>query len=1016
MPTLFRRVLPSLAAGLAVSWSTSLGESPLPQVERLQSSPVLRHLKPNAHRSSKVHPAGATLKSIHLPEGFEASLVAAEPDLSQPVAFAFDEKGRIWVAEALSYPQRREPGRGLDRILIFEDREGDGEFETRRVFAEGLNLVSGLEVGFGGVWVGAAPELLFIPDRDCDDRPDGPPQILLEGFGFQDTHECLNSFLWGPDGWLYGNQGVFNYSRIGKPGAADSAKRELRAGVWRYHPVRHEFEVFAEGGSNQWGLDFDEHGQIFMTHCRSYWGRGGTSHVIQSGVFWNQANANYPAFIIGDPPERFPELRNFLLASARYDHGAGGAGEPGTDAIYGGHSHVGTMIYLGDNWPEAYRGRLFTHNLHGHQINQQINLREGSGFNTIHAGRDVFFCSDPKYVAVDLQYGPDGAVYVIDWHDRQHCHNPHTERWERDNGRLYRIAYVAKDRPAKVDLSAQSDAELVELFKHPNAWYGRTAARLLQERSARSPGATAASPRLMQLAQTGENPALRLKGLWGLHLGGALRDEALLEALRDEDDWVRAWAVQLACERWTASPPLESALRRMAREDASLTVQLYCAAALSRLPDALALDLAQSIVERGDGVTDRNLFKLAWQGVAGRLEKHFDRVWSMAGTKAAPLWVDWTLASAARLDRRGLEAAMRRLLETPDPELPRRLAALEWAIETRQVASEPSGWRGLASRLRGHSDVEIRRAGERLASFFGDTTSFDELRGVLASRSARREDRNHAFDVLKRAGDPSTMAVFLGLLDEESFRLRALQTLGRFDDPRIANELIPRLEGWPTAERTAALQTLTGRAGYAASLLKSVGEGKVKREQLNAYHIRQLSLLRSPEVDGLVARQWGRLRASPADRAAAIGKLLKTFEEAPLWAYDGKAGQGHFTRLCASCHVLKGEGTRLGPDLTGAGANGIGYYLENIIDPNAVVGSDFQMTEVETREGRVLSGVIQGETADSLILRTATEQQILRKSELARRRTSEVSLMPEGLLESLSPREQIELLKYLTSH
>src|SRR5688500_9907583 len=444
-------------------------EDPLPQVERLQSSPVLRHLKKNDLGHAPSNPAEHTLAQMYLPPGFKAEAVVSEPDIHQPVAMAFDERGRIWVAEAYTYPVRQPEGKGLDKLVIFEDTDGDGKFETRKVFAEGLNLVSGFEVGFGGVWVGAAPYLLFIADKNRDDKPDSEPQILLDGFGYQDTHECLNSFMWGPDGWLYGNQGVFNYAQIGKPGTPPEKRTKLRAGVWRYHPVRHEFEVFAEGGSNQWGLDYDEHGQIFMTHCRSYWGRGGITHVIQGGVFWNQANANYPDFIVAEPPRDFPGFRNYLLASARYDHGAGGAGERGSDAIYGGHSHVGTMIYYGDNWPAEYRGRLFTHNLHGHQINQQVNLRERSGFNTVHAGRDMSFCADPKYVAVDLQYGPDGAVYIIDWYDQQHCHNPNTEQWDRSNGRIYRIQYAAHNRvlefkalsqpykPVKVDLSKMTD-------------------------------------------------------------------------------------------------------------------------------------------------------------------------------------------------------------------------------------------------------------------------------------------------------------------------------------------------------------------------------------------------------------------------------------------------------------------------------------------------------------------------------------------------------------------------------
>jgi glucose/arabinose dehydrogenase len=237
-----RACFPTVAAIVALQFVSPLhAEDPLPQVERLKSSPVLQHLKPNPIAGEPKTAAERTLAQMYVPEGFKVDLIAAEPDIHQPIAFAWDERGRIWVVEAYSYPTKRPAGEGLDKVVIFADEDGDGHFETRKVFAEGLNLASGIEVGYGGVWIGAAPELLFIPDRNRDDVPDGPPQVLLDGFGYQDTHETLNSFLWGPDGWLYGIQGVFNTARIGKPGVPPEQRPELRAGVWRFHPVRHEF-------------------------------------------------------------------------------------------------------------------------------------------------------------------------------------------------------------------------------------------------------------------------------------------------------------------------------------------------------------------------------------------------------------------------------------------------------------------------------------------------------------------------------------------------------------------------------------------------------------------------------------------------------------------------------------------------------------------------------------------------------------------------------------------------------
>lgn len=1020
-----RRVLrpltPILLLNLALR-QTGFAEPPLPQVERLKTSPVLQHLKLNPMPSPPRTPAEQTIAQMYLPEGFRAELIAAEPDLHQPVAFAFDERGRIWVAEAYSYPTKRPLGQGLDKIVIFEDRDGDGKFETHRIFTEGLNLVSGFEVGYGGVWVGAAPELLFIPDQNHDDVPDGPPQVLLDGFGYQDTHECLNSFLWGPDGWLYGNQGVFNTAHIGKPGAADSQRTELRAGVWRYHPVTHEFEVFAHGGSNQWGLDYDERGQLFMTHCRSYWGRGCTTHVIQGGHYWNQANANYAPFIIANPPDDFPGFRNYLLASARYDHGAGGAGVRGSDAIYGGHSHVGTMIYQGDNWPDEYRGHLFTHNLGGHQINHQINQRLGSGFETVHAGRDQFFCSDPKYVAVDLQYGPDGAVYTIDWYDQQHCHNPNTERWDRGNGRIYRLQYDATYKPVKVDLSAKTDLELVELLRHKNEWFVRTAQRLLNERYVKSiQGVNGSSmdekalARIVAMAKSDPSPTRRLRGLWAALAVGRFSFELSKATWKDPDEYVRGWTVRL----WTdleMKPEVERELVRLAKQDASPVVRLHLASAIQRVSEKSAWAIADALAQRGDDREDRNLPLLVWQGIARWMPKNLDRAFAIAAKTAMPQVADYTYWYAARLGGKSLNRVVASLDKLQGDTLRRRLIGIALAMETQPNLPMPAAWRSVAPKLYASDDPRVRRQAERLAAVFGDDSMFPRLRETLANQKGDAEWRRHAFAVLSRAQDRASLPVFLRLLDDPALRLQAINLLARFDAPEIAENLLSRFDAFSSPERAAAMNALTRRPSFALTLLDAVGAGKLKRDQLTSFHIRQLSELKNAEVDKRVSAAWGKIHHSPAEKQSQIDRLEKVFNEAPLWAYDGAAGRQHFQKLCAQCHVLRGEGARVGPELTGAGKSGIRYFLENIIDPDAVVGTDFQTTTIETKAGDAVSGLLVNESANALTIRTTTDQVVVSRTDVAKRSSSEKSLMPEGLLESLNAREQIELLKFLTSN
>ncbi len=1004
-----------IALSLAIGSCAVLSEEPLPDAGRLQSSPVLRHLVPNRMTPGASEGTQRTLSQMYLPTGFRAVAIASEPDVRQPVAFAFDSRGRLWVAEAFSYPQKQPEGKGLDDLVILEDSDGDGKFESRKVFATGLNLISGFEVGFGGVWVGAAPELLFIPDRNGDDVPDSRPQVLLEGFGYQDTHECLNSFLWGPDGWLYGNQGVFNYARIGKPGTSDERRVELRAGVWRYHPARHEFEVFAHGGSNPWGLDYDENGELFMTHCRSYWGRGLTTHVLQGGQFWNQSNANYPPYIVPDPPRDFPHFQNFLLASARYDHGAGGAGVKGSDAIYGGHSHVGTMIYLGDNWPDEYRGRLFTHNLGGHQINQQINTPLGSGFDTVHAGKDVFFCTDPQYVAIDLQYGPDGAVYVIDWHDRQHCHNPITERWDRANGRVYRLEHAGTFKPAKVDLSAMPAPELVRLMSHKNQWFPRTARRVLMERARSTPLEREDVAALRSLLASGASRTIRLNALLALHgIGSA--DPMWIGLLNDKDEMIRAWAVQLSLERGSISSPMLDRLITLARMDPSPVVRRYLASAAHRMTDKAAWEILEALASRPEDNQDRNIPFLLWHGLGPRMEKDVPRAMALAARTPNPQLADWIYWYAATLDPKSVNQIVS-MLETSSGDTRRRwLAGLALAMSQRVSAAQPPDWKRVASILYASEDTRIRRETERLASVFGDTTTFLRLRQELEDSKIDRPTRIHAFDVLSRGPDSGSLPAFIKLLDDPFLRGRSLSILGRIDDASITPAILSRYQTFTPAEKTAAINALTSRATHAIPLLDAVAKNELKRDQLTAFHIRQLGQLQNLEINRRVTQTWGRILQTPAEKQIQINRLQKVFDEAPLWAYDGREGRKHFQRVCAACHKLGEDGNRIGPELTGAGNHGIRYYLENIIDPNAVIGTDFQMTTIETSKGEVLSGLLVSETAGSLVLRTLADQVVVAKSDVHRRDQSDKSLMPEGLLEALPEREQIELLKYLTTH
>ena len=982
---------------------------------RTTANPILHHLKPQRQAVASGGPGSETAQAMWLPEGFAVDVIAAEPRVHQPIAFTFDARGRLWIAEAHSYPQKRPEGQGLDRIVILADNDGDGRFEWRTVFAEGLNLVSGLEVGHGGVWVGAAPELIFLPDRDGDDRPDGDPIVLLDGFGHADTHETLNNFIWGPDGWLYGNQGVFNRSSVGKPGAPDSERVVFGAGVWRYHPTKHRFEVFAHGGSNQWGLDYDERGELFMTHCRSRWGRGATTHVIQGGRYWNQVNRGYAPFVSARPLPGRPWMRHYLLASARYGHGEGGAGRPGSRAVFGGHAHVGTMIYLGDNWPADYRGHLFTHNLHGHQINHQVARPEGGSYWVVHAGRDVLYCSEPSYVAVDLKVGPDGAVYMTDWTDPRHCHNPNVEVWDRSNGRVYRVQYAATYRPVRVDYTRVSDRQLVAAQRHPNAWHARMARLVLSERAAKRAIDADAVRTLVSWASSDEDPVIRLRAIWSLHVIERFDRDMAQRVLRDSSEYVRAWGVRLAVED-LAPPEYTEPIRRLVRRERSVWVQRYLASAMSRVPRSLGWEIAESLGTQAPLAGDRVVPALMWCAMAGWVEHDPERAFRLADTTPIPLLSDAIVWYAAKVSHRTRALVVDRMAEADGPDRPRYLQLVAHAVRDMRGLDAPASWSRVAESLYRSDDAMIRSAAETVGAAFGDASLYRRMRALLAEGKRPSRDKRHALSILSGDASSENLPILLRLLDDRQVIDRVIPMLARYDDARVAQALLDRYSSWPDGRRLEAKEVLCSRVSWCLLLLDRIAAGELPKKELTAYDARQMLNLSNRMLTERLGKEWGVLGTTSSEaRRKAIERLVQAYRQAPLWAYSAEAGRTHFEKICAACHDPKEPDDRIAPAITGIRRKGIGYIVENIVDPNAVIGRDFLATIFHLADGRVVTGLVQRQTDSSITIRTATEEVTVARDDIEASKLSEKSFMPEGLLDPLSERQRIELLKYLMS-
>lgn len=545
-------------------------------------------------------PPAETARMMKVPDGFTVKVFAAEPDVHQPIALTIDDRGRLWVVENYSYPDWKADGNDVVRIL--EDTDGDGKFDKTKVFYDKLNMASAIEVGFGGIWIGSCPNLFFIPDKNGDDQPDGPPEIVLDGWEHQDMHEILNSFAWGPDGWLYGTQGVFTQSKVGKPGTPENERTPVNAALWRLHPLTRKFEVFAHGTSNPWGVDWNDHGQCFITACvipHLY-------HVVQGGLFQRQSGKHFNAHAYED-----------IKTIAKHRHFGGGdwakgsrEGSLDTDEAGGGHAHAGALVYLGETWPAEYRGTLLMNNIHGNRMNNDAITPQGSGY--VGDRRPDFMKSQDKwYRGLSIKQAPDGSVYVGDWYDARACHQqkPH----DRTNGRIYKIVYKDAKQTA-VDVAKMNDAELVRAQTSKNEWLVRHARRVLQERGAR-PEVHA------QLAALLRDKKLdipqRLRALWTLHVTGGFSEEIALSLLANEDPWLRAWSIQLASENGDPPDSLVQRFAALSANDPSPVVRLYLASAAQRIPVAKRWEILTGLVAHAEDAKDHNLPLMVWYAVEG---------------------------------------------------------------------------------------------------------------------------------------------------------------------------------------------------------------------------------------------------------------------------------------------------------------------------------------------------------------------------------------------------------------
>ena len=943
--------------------------------------PVPHNTEPDL--SVPLMPARQAAAQMQVPDGFRVSVFAAEPDVQNPIAMAWDRRGRLWIAENYTYAESRQRfDLSLrDRVLVFEDADRDGVPESRTVFTDKVQMLTSVEVGRGGAWLMCPPQLLFIPDADGDLVPDGPPQVVLDGFTVAQAnyHNYANGLRWGPDGWLYGRCGHSCPGRLGVPGTPDGQRIPIRGGIWRFHPERKVVEVLCHGTTNPWGHDWDQQGELFFINTVN----GHLWHAMPGAHFKESfGNSQNPG--VYQRLDTIADHWHFDTTGKWSETRGGKANEYG-----GGHAHIGAMIYQGSQWPREYHNRLFTLNMHGLRTNVERLEREGAGYVGHHQA-DVFLSADRWFRGMDLSTGPDGAAYVIDWSDTGECHE-HTGV-HRTSGRVFRISYEGE--------GTRDATELKDGLLTPRCLMG-----------------DGPLPKLWQQYQAGETSPAILRGL-----------------LQHEDEHVRVWAIRLLTDFWpldtlmgprpdAAYPPGDAtyaALLKLASDDPSGLVKLQLASTLHRLPVSKRAKLAAALVADEHFSDDPYLPALTWYGLIPVGESDPQALVNVARHCRWPLTLRWIARSVASRVESSPSAvnSLLKLAANFDPQLRQSvLSGLGEALQGWRRAPQPTAWPAFAASISKSNDsaADTTEQIRDLNVLFGDGRALGEIRKLVLDGSQPLPTRQTALQTLIDARPDDLRKLCESLLNERVLNATAARGLALFDDPAIGKRLAESYRRFDPRERQTVLNTLVSRASFATALLDSLGDGRnrIPRGDVTSLHARQILAFNDENLSQRLAETWGVLRDTSKERQQLIRELRMKLSPETLKKADLISGRRLFAKTCANCHKRYGEGKQIGPDLTGSQRSNLDYLLQNVVDPSAQVPANYRVSVITLKDGRVLSGIVGARNNRTLTVQAATESHVIELSEIESETPSPLSIMPDNQLQKLTAEQQRDLFAYL---
>ena len=973
-------------------------------------------------------PPAQAAQAMQIVDGFRVEVVAAEPEVVDPVDIAFDENGDLWVCEMLDYPFDPEEGeQPRSRIRFLQDQDGDGLFETATLFVDNLLQASSVMPWKGGVLVTAAPEIFYFKDTDGDHKAD-VREVWFTGFqGREVSPEArVNSLRYGLDNWIYAANG-------GRSGTVTSPKYPDKPGVvvrgydFRFHPGTGAWEP--AGGSTQYGMSFDEWGHrfgsrntVFLSHAVLP-----ARYVLRNRFFSpprmmqftvehdDNENFIYPL----TEPQQW-RIERTAARQKRYDETRPGR----TEVLWGRFSAAtGATVYVGDNFPEEYVGNIFIGEVNGNLVRRNVMTPDGATYRAHRAPegeREFLAAPDNWFSPANFANAPDGNLYVADIY-REYIEEPRSipmalqEKLQMDfyrggdRGRIYRIVpeNPRQQRGLTPNLGAATTAELVEALKHANGWHRRTAHRLLVEKQDQQ------AVLLLKELTASEFPQTRLHALWVLEGLGALKASMVREALRDGHPRIRENAIKMA-EAFL--PALSAALTaRTKDEDPRVRFQLILT--LGLIPGNHRT-LASLIPEHADDPWFRSalLGSVGGSGmrVLNRLMTRQRQFFSEPSEGRQDFLLQLSSIVGAGRNSDEISLFLMAINDAPvlRPDEWRRAAlaglARGLAIEGSRGLGIPSVRRIMIKLVNDPSD-EVGAAAREAAQYFALPAFVRQSLAEAGNEDLAIEQRVRAVSALRGGAYSQVSAVLAKILatpTPQDIQSAAVQTLSAFDEAEVSETLLAGWSGYGPPVRERVAQAMMRKKERAQALLAAVEAAAVPASSIDAVSKIRLTQYPDPAIQ---ERAKTLLQADVSDRS----KVVEDHQDTLALAGKVEHGKQVFEDHCAKCHLWQGERGRIGPDLSGVNNKTRDELLLNILDPSYDIRPSYANYIAVDNKGRIYDGLLAGETAEAIRLRGEYEDVTILRKNLAEMRTSTVSLMPDGLEVDMSRQDIADVIEYL---